>query len=145
MFLCRTLALLSKSAVLLLWTALKKSTSDFPTLCPCLAWSSWELCSVCLGRGRYSSTSLAGWGGSSASFMIFLCHLQQTTHHMRASYARRRLLGHIGGPKQGRRWVRITGEEGGKSPDTEKCAGRQAVSLLIVQNKDFFFFHVWKW
>lgn len=35
--------------------------------------------------------------------------------------------------------MRITGEEGGRSPDIEKCAGRQAVSLLIVQNKDIFF------
>lgn len=120
MFFCRTLAsfkILSKSAVLLLWTALKESASNVQ-LCASAKHEAAETCaqcalatagiaaSCCLGeaypRWKQGETQISPYctvhlqSSSGASFTVFLCHglchLQLTTHRVRASYARTRCL-----------------------------------------------------
>lgn len=119
MFFCRTIALfkiVSKSAVLLLWTTLKESASNVQ-LC---AHAQCEAAESCAQRAlAMAGIAAPCWPGevdpqrkrgqtqispyrrvrlqsSGASFMGFLCHglccLQLTTHHGRASYRRTRCL-----------------------------------------------------
>lgn len=126
MFFCRTLALfkiLSKSAVLLPWTAVKESASNVQ-LCARAQREAAESCAQyalamagiaapCRPGEAYpqrkrGETQISPYcrvrlqSSSGASFMVFLCHglcrLQLTTHHARVSCARtrsrRRWLGH---------------------------------------------------